>query len=280
MESEWENLTTFEGLSGFHGAVGKVTRAKHQLRSLNQRFDRFAKGHPCAIREEFKLRPDEEVGDYAYIIDSVSTPKVEWGVLIGELVHNLRSALDHAVYAAARKPSNETQFPIFTSNEDWAKRSCSMLYSVPDDVSELIEKAQPYHLDQPSMHVLAVLRVLSNHDKHRLLHTAALTVQGAAPGFGPARDIAEIHEIALPGLGKPLRPGLKLVNVILKPDGPNPQMKMYGEFTIGIAFCHPKTGNFLFGGHYVQEILLHAYEAVRTLVIKMELACGEQEASV
>jgi hypothetical protein len=276
-ESDWRNLATYDGLSGFHGAVGKITRAQHQLRALDQRLQRFAERHPYQIREEFHLRPGEEIGDYAYIIEAVGIPKVEWGVLIGELVHNLRSALDHAIYAAAEKPSRETQFPIFNSHQDWSKRSCSMLYSVPEHVVSLIEEAQPYRSPEPALHVLAVLRQLSNHDKHRLLHTAAMTVVGAAPGFGPAKDISQIHQVEMPGLGKPLRPGLKLANVVVKPDGPNPQMQLYGEFTLGIAFCHPKTGEFLFEGVYVQDILFRAFQAVRSLVVKMELACSKPE---
>lgn len=128
----YRDLGTYEGLSGFQGAVGKVVRVKYQLRELELRFKTVTESHPYRLSEKFELRPDKKLGDYSFVIESVSVPKREWGILIGELVHNLRSALDHAVYAAAKRPGDKTQFPIFTQRADWDKKAGPMIRSVPD----------------------------------------------------------------------------------------------------------------------------------------------------
>jgi hypothetical protein len=182
----YKDLGTFDGLSGFSGAAGKLVRCRYQLRELNERFESFVKGHPYTLSSKFEPRPDEQIGDYLFIVDTISVPKREWGVLIGELVHNMRSALDHTIYAAATSPGDKNQFPIFTDKTDWDRKVESMLRSVPDEIVEIVEEAQPYNAPpgtDPKTHLLAILNRLSNYDKHRLLHTSVVTLQGAAPGL-------------------------------------------------------------------------------------------------
>jgi hypothetical protein len=180
----YRDLGTFDGLSGFQGAVGKMVRARYQLREFDKRFEAFTKSRAYRLSEQFEFRPGQQIGDYSFVVESVSIPKREWGVLIGELVHNLRSGLDHAVYAAAKAPSGSTQFPIFTRRSDWDKKAHDMIRSVPDEIADMIEQAQPYRAPKgtdPREHLLAILNRLSNYDKHRLLHTAVMTLEGALP---------------------------------------------------------------------------------------------------
>ena len=244
----YRDLATFSGPSGFEGAVGKIVRAKYQLRDLEMRFAELAKSKPYRLVEKFDLRPGEKIGDYRYIVEDVSLRKREWGVLIGELVHNLRSALEHTIYAAAKSPSRDTQFPIFRTCVEWEKKSCAMIYSVPEKVVALIEEAQPYHAPDPSHHLLAILNRLSNYDKHRLLHTTALTLEEAAPGFRAIKDIAAVHEIEL---HHRIEEDATLVRIAIEPDGPEPEMEMYGEFSLGVAFSETK-GSPIDGVHVLE----------------------------
>jgi hypothetical protein len=267
MES-YRDWGTYSGSSDFAGVGGKLVRAKYQLRELNDRFRKFAESHPYSVVDEFELRPGEErsglpIGDYWFRVGGVGVPKREWAVLIGELVHNLRSALDHAVYAAAEKPDRDTQFPIFTRRKDWDKKACRMIYSVPDEPLALIEEAQPYHAPVPRGHVLAVLNRLSNQDKHRLLHTTVLRVEGMAPGFAAEKDVAGILEIE-PFLG-PLEQNANLARVRITTDGPEPKMRMYGEFSLDIAFDDPTLPNVS-----VEEILSTAFRSVESLTLAIE----------
>jgi hypothetical protein len=266
----YRDLATFSGPSGFEGAVGKIVRAKYQLRDLEDRFATLAKTKPYRLAEQFDLRPGEKIGDYRYVVKDVSLRKREWGVLIGELVHNLRSALEHTIYAAAKSPSGDTQFPIFRTHVDWEAKSGPMIHSVPEKVVAIIEEAQPYHVPDPSRHVLAILNRLSNYDKHRLLHTTALTIKSAQPGFRATRDIAKVHEIEFMHR---IEEGATLVRISLEPDGPEPEVEMYGEFVLDVAFSEPEAKGSILDGLPVLAVLFPAFKAVEGLVLSIEVAC-------
>jgi hypothetical protein len=263
----YKDLGTFDGLSGFSGAAGKLVRCRYQLREFNDRFDTFVKGHPYTLSSKFEPRSDEQIGDYLFIVESVAVPKREWGVLIGELVHNMRSALDHTIYAAATSPGNKNQFPIFTKKSDWDSKVEPMLHSVPDQVVKIAEEAQPYNAPtstDPKTHLLAILNRLSNYDKHRLLHTSVMTLQGAAPGFEMGQGVTAIREVAV-GFG-PLEPGATVVRVTISFDEPDPQVKMYGEFGSGVAFSDPTGRDKVIEGVSVPDVLLDIYRLVDDLV--------------
>jgi hypothetical protein len=274
VDSDYRDIGTFEGLSGFEGAIGKLGRAKNQLQGLNKRFITYAESQPYRCVEKFDLRPDQEIGDYRYVIESISMPKREWGVLIGELIHNLRSALDHCIYAAAQRPSRDNQFPIFTEREDWDKKAKRMLRSVPKEVVVLVEERQPYHAtppQRPDQHLLAVLNRLSNHDKHRLLHTAVTTVQNfASPRFDKGRDVAAIHNAEFV-LG-PMKEGADLVRVSITPSGPNPEVNMHGNFALGVAFTDPKGEDRVIEGADILAMLLAIYRLVWDTAVRIEVA--------
>lgn len=95
----------------------------------------------------------------------------------GEAIQNLRSALDHFVYAASGEELR-TQFPIFTDPSDYERKASGMLSGVPASTQASIERMQPYREapGSPGMGALEQLRTLSNLDKHRVLTTVAAAV--------------------------------------------------------------------------------------------------------
>ncbi|WP_158894136.1 hypothetical protein [Amycolatopsis anabasis] len=100
-----------------------------------------------------------------------------WSVLIGDILTNLRAALDHTFWAAAvmhtgqpAKPT-QVQFPITTRASSFAIAEQKLRTLVAPDVWALIEAMQPFHGgDQAHTAPLEVLRWLSNIDKHRFVH--------------------------------------------------------------------------------------------------------------
>lgn len=267
----YRDLGTFNGLSGFEGAQGKIVRVRYQLRDLKQRFEDFAGAHPYRVTDKFELRPGEQIGDYSFILESIAIPKREWGVLIGEIIHNLRSALDHTIWASAKKPTDETQFPIFTRRCDWEKKADKMIATVPKNVLALIEKTQPYNSPEgtdPRQHLLAVLNRLSNYDKHRLLHTAALSVHGAAPGIEGTGQFGTIREIET--TFGPVEPGDTLVRITLENPPPETKLNLYGDFALGVAFRDPTGRDKMVDGSPVFENLLGIYRFVGSLVTEIE----------
>lgn len=273
----YRDLATYRGLSGFEGAVGKVARVRYQLRELSERFRAFAESHPYLLREEIGSPSAGGLCEYSFVVDSVSLPKREWGVLIGEIVHNLRSALDHAVYAAAAEPSGTTQFPIVRKREDWPSRLAVQLRSVPDQIVEQVERVQPFHAEPPSTperHLLAILNRLSNMDKHRLLHTAALTLEGVLPRFEVGSDIAFAEQKDV-FTGR-LEDGTVLARLMVLPSGPNPTMKMHGEFELNVVFTDPTRLGSVIEGADVLGLLAAIWRLVSDVVIRMEFTCGSE----
>src|SRR5688572_20285944 len=71
-------------------------------------------------------------------------PPDYWPLLAGDAIQNLRSALDHVVYAAASAGNDRTQFPIFTDRDGYKGQNPNWLKGVLDSVKATIENAQPY----------------------------------------------------------------------------------------------------------------------------------------
>lgn len=105
-----------------------------------------------------------------------------WPVLIGDILTNLRAALDHTFWAAAVLHSGHPQrpqrvmFPIATDASAFARMSRELRPLVSAAFWELVEAVQPFHGgDQAHTSPLEVLRWLSNVDKHRAVHVVGRT---------------------------------------------------------------------------------------------------------
>lgn len=107
-------------------------------------------------------------------------PHVDLGLILGDVIHNMRSALDHLVAILVADTGHQVhtahQFPIGNGPNDWQRSVVnpprnrrSQLEFVDPSYIAIIEEVQPY---QPTTGLpsLAVVRDLSNADKHRLIH--------------------------------------------------------------------------------------------------------------
>ncbi len=129
-----------------------------------ERSDRVSSFYERGLQVEWRLRIEHPIPE-------------RWSVLIGDVLTNLRGALDHAFWAAVNAHSGQPerpsriQFPIDASRRDFKNHAKELQELVPADVWQLIEQAQPFHWDaDASAHPLERLRWLSNMDKHRFLH--------------------------------------------------------------------------------------------------------------
>jgi hypothetical protein len=104
-----------------------------------------------------------------------------WGVLLGDIVNNYRSALDHTAWAAMQigcersgitlKPGqeNRVQFPICDERDDFNKWMDERLFAVSRAHRAAMRRYQPYIRGARirPLHSLRTLREFSNDDKHR-----------------------------------------------------------------------------------------------------------------
>jgi len=173
----------------------KVERAKRQIVALNDSVQGLFERYPYEI---FKAEFNREAGYYnVRARDGPSSLPDEWGVIIGEIAHDLRSALDGLTWQLALSgpddPFSHTRFPICLDSDDTKKigdryypsfKACQdkrrgCLQSVSSDFWARIESFQPYERGNGDLHSpLVLLNELNNTDKHRLITLLVVTPEG------------------------------------------------------------------------------------------------------
>jgi hypothetical protein len=130
-------------------------------------------------------------------------PNPYWSTIIGDVVHNMRSALDYLtcelVLTNGGTVTNSTLFPIYEQKSRYERGAGSKTAGMDPRAAELIETLQPYYAPTPSEHPLAVLAYLSNGDKHRTLQLARWATdrlrQEIEAAGGPAHiELVEAHQ--------------------------------------------------------------------------------------
>jgi hypothetical protein len=107
-----------------------------------------------------------------------------WSLGMGDAVSNLRDCLDHLIYAIARfenrdKPSakiDKLSFVIADDDLQFDRDARKRLMNLSTPVVEAVRSFQPYNRPHETIRpILAILRDLSNSNKHRILQMAFAT---------------------------------------------------------------------------------------------------------
>lgn len=160
----------------------KVERAAHHLEELEQQIRRIESA-------PFKLAKtkDSSNGDRVWVMETTAIAEhllgvSMYGVIIGDFVHNLRSALDHAVWKLANPPSKANAFPVcfsesgsgesFYGTANEAGLGVRRLRNVPNPAFDFVADVQPYNRLK-DRDPLWELNEMWNEDKHRTLLVVA-----------------------------------------------------------------------------------------------------------
>jgi hypothetical protein len=168
-----------------------------------------------------------------------------WSLIAGDGFHNLRSSLDHLVYAVAvheidpsaltPKIKKALAFPIYDRPEDFRSRWYRIEPLSPAVRTE-IETLQPYNRPHPKLPpLLSVLRDFDDVDKHRLLQMAiAQVIDGqfsnvnvAIPSGGKLAIFMHREEIV---------DGTEIAAILT--GGPTPNMRYDFKANLGISLPH------------------------------------------
>lgn len=167
--------------------VIKFERARGHLDDLEKQLAAWANSGHHTVKNE----RDPAAGPDRFKVSVISdlVPREPFGALIGDVLHNLRGALDHLAFALAEsyagRPlpddiAKESEFPIF--ERDDARAIAKKIRGIHPDAQAVIKSLQPYHKGKDcSLDKLWILHALSNIDKHRLLIVG--TVSNVAAGF-------------------------------------------------------------------------------------------------
>jgi len=181
----------------------KVSRAAQELDKLKADVIAFLDTHPYMPRVHF----DKQTRYLTFSVHVLSVPDPMWGVRIGEVVHNLRSALDHIVWQlvvmnTGKPPTvTKTQFPIFQHEAGFRDRGLKLLQGVSKDATDMIEAEQPFRTGE-GIKSPRHLHELSNIDKHRTLHVTGAMVHQFAAEFPPLKQRVTINDVTLSERGE------------------------------------------------------------------------------
>ena len=145
----------------------KMIRAHEHLETL----EREIKAYLSAIKVEMVLKTDP-AQSRPWLVMSASDyiPPIRLSVLLGDCVHNMRSALDNLVCGLAKTVNPRCKcrgaFPYRNDETAWNKHFQDDLKGVPADAQKIIKDLQPWN-DPSKQSPLLMLNKLSNDDKHR-----------------------------------------------------------------------------------------------------------------
>lgn len=161
----------------FDGIEAKIDRAGEHIDALNREITDWAQSHPYAVGSD----PEGQATHHRIYVNLHKIPDVRrWGLLLGDAVHNMRSALDHLVYAGAIRvtgqnpPPDERKLQFVIVDDplsEWAKQAWHM-GPLSDEMRAFIKGVQPDKSSDPNgyqLNLLRWIRDLDDADKHRAI---------------------------------------------------------------------------------------------------------------
>jgi hypothetical protein len=146
----------------FEGAHAKLGRASQHIVELKALFEEFLSKPFCEIAVE-----DEPNGRKRIVVRSVARLPPDSAVIVGDAVHNIRAALDHAMVQLLGR-SKDAYFPVGKTRADAEGHATFRWIKInkPALATLLQQKIVTYETGGPS--IWAASR-LDNVDKHNLL---------------------------------------------------------------------------------------------------------------
>ena len=151
--------------------------------SLRQRLRRSP---PDVVYTPIDVTSNPKTGNDIYRVSTSESPFfLDWGVTVGEIAHNLRSALDGLVYQLAllnaKTPARRTAFPILLASQHFKTVGRERIELLRPEHQALIERLQPYKRGCGGRkNPLYMLKEVNDADKHRLI-TPVAPLWGAGP---------------------------------------------------------------------------------------------------
>jgi hypothetical protein len=162
----------------------KLDRAEQHLDQLRAEVGNFLAGEPQTTVIEF----DAKSGQGRITLSVRARPPITWSVIVGEIVHDWRSALDQLATRLIRRlflrRSPRLRFPIYADPVKYNAAFGGKLDGL-QTYRTILDGLQPYNrgAGYPT-HPLWLLYDLSNIDKHEAIHFLGSVAVRSALGIG------------------------------------------------------------------------------------------------
>jgi hypothetical protein len=158
-------------MASIDGIKLKTERAKKHIDDLNLALEVFYATKPYGIGKKIHTK----TGEHSYHVTRITPVPVSLSLIIGDVLQNLRSALDHLAYALVAKaiapdlPNKYLTFPIMdTAKQYMAPEGRGKIERAGNEAMKRIDALKPYKGGNDLLWQLSRLNIL---DKHRLLLT-------------------------------------------------------------------------------------------------------------
>jgi hypothetical protein len=263
------------------GSWAKLTRAQGHVEDLRRAIVAACDGEgpPRVLSTRRHFDPENNL--VLWIAERVPEIDDDWGLMVGDAIHNMRCALDHlwwqlAIDHLGRKPTDaearDIQFPILTFSTPEKFRRHRFLKHVSPEAAEKAERCQRYDAPEEEVLLLTIVATLSNRDKHREIHPALFVNTNSTipiPDMSAFVDCELTNEVR-DGMrhfeGKvvhpPARPavGDVVAGISVTPTGPNPDIEVDAEVTGEIVLGSQDDMTLFFGildemGQFIGTVL-------------------------
>ena len=170
----------------------KIYRAKQHLKELQDIINEFFASNPYKI----DTKRDSHTRRLVYYLTDVKDVPPEISLISGDIIQNLRSALDHLAYELFIKETKgklsgkHIYFPIEKNLETYQKEKGRKTKGISTADIEHIDDSKPY---KGGNDILWQIAELNNIDKHRLLITVGSSFGSLDIG---ARMISEMRKLS------------------------------------------------------------------------------------
>jgi hypothetical protein len=239
----------------FKSSRSKIAWAKKNTSKLNRKLKAFFRHHPYVPFAE--PHPDREGFTVIKVRLRKQLPE-DIPTAVSDILGNLRSALDHAVYAVAvaagtPKPMN-AYFPFSRTEKEFEGNLKGRCKDVPSDLYPVFRACKPYKGGNAALWALNAIRGTNDHafivPAVGLGSVAAMRVEGYGFWSAPAHPIWDSakNEMELMTLG--------------------PQAKLKSNFDLAFQVTFGEVEEF--AGRNVGEVLQLFAELVTTIVDRIE----------
>lgn len=170
------------------GALAKIARSKQHTHELLGSFTSWTITNVPA--KTVQRIAEDRLSWTVHLGEFPDPPFLWWSLIAGDAIHNLRTALDVAVYelgdakSLAAKEQERVTFPLVTDPDRWVD-AAQRLAVLPTKLVERIENVQPFQRPEGERETdaLRVLHLLDIADKHRLPLAATTVPQQVEHSF-------------------------------------------------------------------------------------------------
>jgi hypothetical protein len=233
----------------FPDARERIARADFHFKAGAALWDRFLEDEPYGV----SLNIEDDGSGEIFISPRYDPLPSNWSIEFGEMLYQLRAALDSLVYQAAINDSGQDpppdqhrlEFP-FRETPDEFGRAAWKIGPLADARRSIIESVQPYQAagaaddDRATITALATLNRWAAIDRHRRLHVIGSWATRAEPQFRLPEGVTLRRVEVVPGAGQFLEDDSVVARFVL--DGWQPRLPLQANPNLFIDITVAEAG--------------------------------------